>query len=387
MCVGTMEKLRATVVIWGNDNYNVLGLLRQLTPFVENVLFLVNSKTSHCATKSKYCKKYKVVKTIDEGIRFLIKYGSQNIGPKFIISSSDLLAQALDLHQYDLSQYYILCTTKEKGRLSKALDKTYQYELARQVGILVPDSRIFKYDTPVEGIRYPCLIKPAFKEKDATHPFKTKICRDENQLKATQKQLLTQGTYVLQQYIIKEKDLLVYGCRFNDGEVVYAGSFTKYRWAGGDGSYGTISREIPTCIDLDKLNTFLERIDYLGLFSAEFGIEDDKAWFYEFNLRNDGTSHYFYQANIANLPLAWIRYHINGGIKPSVNNNTAIFIDEIGDYKNVGYGVVSMSEWERQRRSASVFKIYDAHDRLPYYCVKLEKYLSRLYHKIKRRNK
>lgn len=379
-----MGKLEANVIIWGNDNYNVLGLLRQLSPYIENVLFLVNGKTGHCATKSKYCKNTKVAHSIKEGIDFLIKKGKCSRRKSFVISSSDLLAEAIDKYRDDLSKYYVLCTTSETGVLSRTLDKNLQYELARKVGINVPSSRRFNRESTIENVVYPCLVKPAFKKEGLHHPFKTKVCNNESELKKVQGMLDISGTYVLQQYVRKEKDLLVYGCRFDNGKVVYAGSFTKYRWSKGDGSYGTIDSSIPFSVDIEKLNAFLKTIDYKGLFSAEFGEENGVSWFYEFNLRNDGTSHYFYQAGLANLPLAWVAYHLNNVVPEITKAGSFTFMDEIGDYANVKNGAISETEWRRQRSKASILKYYDKDDRRPYYYMKIYQWLAKLFHKIKR---
>ena len=377
-----MNKLNATVVIWGNDNYNVLGLLRQLTPYVDEVIFLVNKKTLLCATKSKYCKKHYVAKSIDEGIEYLLAKGPKLANKAFVITSSDLLAEEIDKHRNELTQYYILSTTAEQGLLSKSLNKNYQCSLATNIGIDVPRSTIFRYNTSLVGINYPCLIKPAFKEPGVHHPFKTRICKDENEVREVQGQFDPKGTYIIQQYINKEKDLLVYGCRFEDGRVIYAGSFTKIRWSGGDGSYGIIDSTIPSCIDLGKLNSFLQAIDYRGLFSAEFGVEKGVAWFYEFNLRNDGTSHYFYQAGLTNLPLIWIQYNTIGKRDIVIKQVKAHFIDEIGDIINVKEGLVSKNVWKTQKKEATVFKYYDKADMLPYYYVKLYEFASKLFHRI-----
>lgn len=379
-----MEKLKANVFIWGNDNYNVLGLLRQLTPYVENVIFLVNGKKNYCATKSKYCSQYKLVESVSAGIDYLLEKGKSNQGLSFVITSSDLMAKAIDNHKDDLAKYYILSTTNVTGILSKAQDKIFQCELARKTGIDVPFSRLFNCESKIEDIEYPCLIKPAFKKHGVHHPFKTKVCDNELELHAIQKLLDKNGTYVLQQYIRKDKDLLIYGCRMDDGKVVYAGSFTKYRWANGDGSYGTIDSKIPDNIDVEKLNAFLREIDYRGLFSAEFGEEKGIAWFYEFNLRNDGTSHYFYQAGLANLPLAWVKYHLDGSIAEAKKTYPKVFMDEIGDYANVRNGVVSKAEWREQRSKSTIFKYYDKDDQCPYYYAKAYQWLVWLYHKLKK---
>ncbi len=378
-----MAKLKTCVIVWGNDNYNVLGLLRQLTPYIENVFFLINGKRKFCASVSKFCKKHKVVSSISDGLDYLIKLGVQTKEKSFIIATSDLIAVAIDNNKGSLSRYYYLCTTKQAGLLTKAYDKDFQYQLAKRVGIRVPESKLFFHHSSTAGVSYPCLIKPAYKEEGVHHPFKTKICNDESDLRDTQHQLDKNGTYVIQQYINKDCDLLVYGCRYDNGDVCYAGVFIKSRWSGGDGSYGILSSEIPSCLDLRQLNDFLKEIDYCGLFSAEFGVEKGVAWFYEFNLRNDGTSHYFYQAGLANMPLWWIEYNLNCASSSPEKEITAMFIDEIGDYDNVRNGVVGLNDWKKQYKSATVFKYYEKDDTLPYYFMMGYYLLSRLYQKIK----
>ena len=376
-----MERLSATVVIWGNDNYNVLGLLRQLSPFVGETVFLVNNRVLHCATLSRYCTKYIVTRSTEEAIHYLLKRSSHSNQKAFLITTSDLLASIIDEHQKELSRYYYLSSTREQGVLSKALDKQLQYEIAEEIGIHVPQSISFKWDSPIEEIIYPCLVKPAVKQKGVKHPFKFRVCKDMNELLATQVLLDHSGIYVLQQYIEKEYDVLIYGCRFEDGNVVYAGSFSKYRWSGGDGSYGYVSSSIPVCVETDKVNAFMERINYCGLFSAEFGVKDNTAWFYECNLRNDGTSHYFYQADLENLPLLWIKNHYEKCLPKIEGEKKAIFMDEIGDSDNIG-SIISIEEWKKQRRAATVFKYFDRTDKWPYYYKKFRRGLSRIYHII-----
>ena len=378
------EKIKVTVVVWGNDNYNVLGLLRQLTPYVENVIFLANGKAKGCASKSKYCKHLKVAKSQEEAIQYIERLG-KGLSPKgFLITTSDLLAECIDQYCDELSKYYYLSNTKEQGLLTKSLNKGYQYKLAHKIGINVPSSQVFRHDSAIGVEFFPCLIKPAFKEPNVKHPFKTCICNNEEDLIGAQQRLDKNGTYVLQQYIKKDYDVLIYGCRLEDGRVINAGSFTKYRWANGDGSYGIIDAVIPTCVDIGKLNAFLEETDYYGLFSAEFGVKDGIAWFYEFNLRNDGTSHYFYQAGLQNIPLLWVKSHLENLKGISSNKITATFIDEIDDNNNIKAGIVTSKEWQKQKRQATVFKYYDANDMRPYYFMKAKKLLSGVKHLIKK---
>lgn len=377
------HKLKATVIVWGNDNYNVLGLLRQLTPFVQEVIFLANRKAKGCASKSRYCHQVQIALTQEDAMAFMLDKGTKICGKGFIITTSDLLAEYVDQHSKELSRYYVLSTTKEQGRLTEVLNKDLQCKIAKRVGFNVPESRIFQWNSNINDVYYPCIVKPAFKLTDLRHPFKTCICKNLNELKSAQQLLEKSGTYVLQQYIEKEYDLLIYGCRLEDGSVIYAGVFTKYRWAkNGDGSYGFLNAIIPQHLDV-RIKAFLEEIGYCGLFSAEFGVENGDEWFYEFNLRNDGTSHYFYQAGLLNIPLMWIKSHNERNIDCGHQKFTkSIFLDEINDKDNISLGAISKPDWKRQRNEATVFKYYDNSDKLPFYYMRVIKLLSDIKHKI-----
>lgn len=93
----------------------------------------------------------------------------------------------------------------------------------------------------------------------------------------------------------------------------------------------------------------------------------DKAYFFEVNLRNDGTSHYFWQTG-ANIPLAYI--YSSAGLDYSCINTKVTeekwFIDEFFDIENVIHGRIFYSQWKKDKSEATVFKYYDKNDLEPW---------------------
>lgn len=88
-----------------------------------------------------------------------------------------------------------------------------------------------------------------------------------------------------------------------DKKICIAGALIRDRFCGtGESSHGLITPQLPSCVNVNHIEEYLERIDYYGLFSFEYGMNNNQAYFFEVNLRNDGTSHFFYQAG-ANIPL------------------------------------------------------------------------------------
>ena len=122
-----------------------------------------------------------------------------------------------------------------------------------------------------------------------------------------------------------------------DGRTEFAGVLVKDRWSSdGSTAHGYVTNEIFPCVDIEKIADYLERIDYYGPFSVEYGIAGNKAFFFEVNLRNDGTSHYFWQG-CANIPMAYVCSCAGVGYSDVQTKvcNDGFFIDEIFDYENV----------------------------------------------------
>lgn len=366
-----MEKIQNKVIVWSIDDFNTLGLMRELGNAELDVLFLIKGHAG-IAAGSKYCKAYVETATIEDGFRYLLQNHTAEVYKPIIIISSDEIITFVDQHKEEFEKHFIVPGTGEKGNVEKYIDKNTMTALAQEIGILCPASRAVTKDSDISGTEYPCLIKPSHQKPGHYNEFKFKICKNERALKRTLRFVRSDSEFILQQYIPKELDLLVYGGRMWDGNTVLAGAFIRDRWAdSGSSSHGYLTDCIPQCADTTKICEFLERIDYYGLFSVEYGLLDDKAYFFEINLRNDGTSHYFYQAG-ANIPLAYV--YSSAGLDYS-HVSTKVegkqwFADELYDVENVLLGKVSRKQWKRELAEATVCKYYDKDDPVPYEIAK-----------------
>ena len=94
------------IVIWGEDGYNALGLLRQLTGHECKLFLLVNGKIKHCATASTYCDGYAVVDNTEQGVQYLLKqFNSEELKP-VLYTTGDLFAEAVDKHKEQLEKLF-----------------------------------------------------------------------------------------------------------------------------------------------------------------------------------------------------------------------------------------------------------------------------------------
>lgn len=355
------------IIIWGVDDFNTLGLLREYGEPQMDVFFLIKGKAAY-ACKSKYCNHYHFIKSNDEGLNYLLENFSQEKKKPIIITSGDGIAVFIDQHKIELEKYFIIPGTSKQGLQEKYTDKNTMTQLAEEIGILCPKSTYCRWDSNVNDVTYPCLIKPAHQKPGHYNEFKFKICNTKAELKRVLKIVRHDSEFILQDYIPKEKDLLVYGSRMWDGKTILAGAMIRDRWAdSGSSSHGLMTKNVPTCIDIVKISNFLDRIDYHGVFSFEYGMVGEKAYFFEVNLRNDGTSHYFYQSG-ANIPLAYA-YSCVGEDYTQVNTEVIEdrwFIDEVFDFENVIKGIISKKQWKADMKQATVFKYYDKNDVEPW---------------------
>lgn len=356
------------VIIWGADDYNPLGLFRQIHRYAE-IVFIRDGGAKLCASKSKYCKILHKVNSLEVGMKCLLdNYSSEQYKP-FLITSSDLIAEYVDLHKDLLEPYFYITGTKEKGLLTRVLDKNLMGQMAQRIGFDVPASRECKWDTDINSVDYPCLLKPDKNRVDHQKEFKTKICYSREELESTLKAVEKDSVFVLQDYVSKIADALIYGCRTLSGEVIIAGMNWKTRWdSGGNGSFGYTTGVIPETIKLDLIEKCLSEIDYTGLFSFEYAMTKDKAYFLEFNLRNDGTSHYFHQAGV-NIPMIWILNTLGMDYSdfPQRVEGQKMFMAVYDDFSNVREGKLPFKEWRKNKREAEIFRYYDKDDKMPYY--------------------
>lgn len=363
-----MNETKKKVIIWGVDDYNVLGLCRQFAKSDFELLFIAYRGNANCATVSKYCTNFVEALTIEDGYNYLMTHCANTEDKAVLINSNDLIAEFIDEHSIELKKYFTITGTTKPGTVKKYDDKGAMGKLAEDIGFLVPQTKICNWNTNISDVKFPCILKPCHQTVGKYNEFKFKVCTTPTQLKNTLRFVRHDSEFLLQQYIPKEKDILIYGARMMDGKTCLAGALIRDRFCGtGESSHGVITANIPKCVNTEHIAQFLERIDYYGLFSVEYGMVKDEAYFFEVNLRNDGTSHFFFQAG-ANIPLAWAYSSLGldySKIKTVVDGDS-YYMDEIYDIQNVKEGKISKEQWEKEKSDATVFKYYDKEDLAPY---------------------
>ena len=364
-----MKSIPNKVLMFGPDNSHALGVVRELAAANIDFEFLVQGKAQKCATKSRYCRKFREFASYDDALDYAIKNYGNAFHKAILLAMGDLIAEKFDNRYSELSKLFYLSGTKQQGLLTKFDDKNLMCEKARVHGFSVPYTKEYKLGDDLSDVPYPCIIKPNI--VNSRGEFKTKILQNKEEFDSFKRYLSPQNSYVIQQYISKEYDLLVYGCRMKDGSVVLSGTYYKDRWSDdGGASHGYVIAEIPDYCNRKGIASFLADIDYYGLFSVEYGLEKGVAYFYEFNLRNDGTTNVFFGGG-ANLPAAWAfdcaDIEFDGATKV---DGKRYVINETLDQINIIKGVVSKEQWKKDYAQATIFYFYDKDDIEPWRIAK-----------------
>lgn len=356
------------IVIWGADNYNTLGLIRSLACHDFDILLLINGKRNGVASASKYCQKYHETSSIEDAVVFLEENYPEQEAP----TNRAVLIPGGDAYSIGTAQFFerlhrrfhLMCTADPSIQIS-VTDKGIMGKTAEKAGLLTPKAQKFTVSTTDINVAFPIILKPIYSEGRVE--FKTKIIKTQTELDKFRKFLNPNNVYLMQQFIPRIHDIVVYGCRLPDGELVLAGHHTLERWSDdGGGSYGHLYPDIPEYLNPDGLKHFFDSIDYYGLFSAEYGYYAGKAYFYEVNLRNDGFCHLSFQAG-ANLPLLWVSACLNLNLEASpIMTKSVIGMNEIYDFSNVLHGRISYQRFKKDKSEAQAFHFYDPKDPQPY---------------------
>lgn len=357
------------VIVFGSAGYNTLGVIRNLAhkSDIKTFLLLIKSSQMRATLMSNACKDYKIVKNAKEGITYLDKYfNSQE--KAIILPTSDLAEYYLDKNYNLLKNRFTFPNAGKQGRVGELMDKILMTDIARKNGISVPYSLHYDKNSELpDTVPYPCIIKPL--KSISGNKVDIKICQNRAELLEAINTSTHTQEFIIQQYIKREYDILLIGCRLLSGEIFLAGIFKKLRWVsnGEDGSWGIITNSIEEYIDKTKTIKFLQSLDYFGPFSIEYGVENNIPYFFEINLRNDGTSHYFNCLNI-NLPYTWIKGCINPHIDYTASKPTKefYFIDEFGDFTNIMTTKLTFKQWRKDFNQAKVFKYFSKSDLLPF---------------------
>lgn len=375
-------------ILFGVGNYNTLGVLHCMAAKgIEVFLLLVG--TGKCLLHgevlgySKYARHGHVVNTEQEGLEWLLAHQSDFPQGTVIYPTSDTAETLLDAHCDRLSTFFHFPNCGKQGEVTRLMEKDVQTALAAQHGIRTLQSMYTNNtDCDFSKVPYPCMVKPLISISGSKGDMR--VCGSREELDEALVSAKHTKEFIVQQYIQNEADLLFLGIRLPNGEV-WLPSLVKKPGVSSTGEYthAIVTTAIPEHLpELEEVKAFVSSLNYVGPFSIEFGLEKGRNYFFEINLRNDGTSHYPLASGVN---IAYVYYRACKGLLTAddmmYTQGEYPMVDEVLDVRRVLSREISFGEWWRFFRSAKAYRYYVSFDKRIAICL-VPMFISRLMGKI-----
>lgn len=376
------DMLLPDFIIFGAGNYNSLGVLHAMAETGKNVFILCiglsrDRKHGNIIGYSRFAKNIHEVSSPKEGVEWLKK--NKNLFPQdtIIYPTGDKEEKALDNSFDDLKNYYIFPACGERGDVSRLMDKNLQIDQASRLGIRVLNSQFSNTpDFSFEKVVYPCMVKPLNSTSGSKGDMR--VCENVEQLKEALNSGKNTDNFIVQKYIKNEADLLFLGIALPNGHIMIPALVKKPGVSPtGEYTHAIITTDIDSHLpEKEDVISFVKSLNYIGPFSIEFGLEKGKNYFFEINLRNDGTSHYPLGLGV-NIPLIYYNSIHNREYPSSWEFGEYEMIDETWDLRRFFSKEISLIKWYKSFINAGSYKYYHNQDRklifhlVPMFCNRL----------------
>ena len=360
-----IDYLNRKIVIVGGNHHNTLSMVRCFGECGIKVDLIVVGTVKGAAVRSKYVEMYYLVRDVEDVISVLMRNYANEINKATIISCADDIAAQLDVHYSQLISFFNFFHANEDNRVSKYMNKLVQVELAKDVGLHVPFTTIYQKGGDISFDNFPYLLKPLV-SKDGGK--RIHICSSKEELEYLLVEQSEHYNILVQEYIIKEYEIVVLGVSIND-DVLLPGYIRKIRENKGGTTYATVEDigNLPFEL-IESCKLIIRKMGYEGLFGIEFIYNKGEYYFIEVNLRNDATCYALAKAGV-NLPLIYFlaingmdyRFYLTG----KVSHLTSMV--ELKDFKFVLKGQVSLVKWMRELCKCDVLFYCNKEDMNPFW--------------------
>lgn len=356
------------VIVLGNDHTNSLGVVQTLGKSGFEVYAFVWGAKTGLLDSSRYATKVYGSSNEQECIKNILQTFVTVEERIPIIACCDSAALALEKNSDRLKDKFVF-EYSGKYTFEYLFKKENQVKLAIESGFNVPKTWNLSDSKEIpEDVVFPCLIKPLVSCEGAKCDIR--VCENIIELKQSLNTLKCTSQVLIQQYIDKDFELCILGCALKNGDVIIPCEEKKlsiYPKKTGLVCFanlqplndGTISHNIK-CI--------IKSIGYVGIFSVELmhNKEDDKFYFTEVNLRNDGGNSFVYKYG-ANLPLNHIEDLGNERLTIFTKFNPGYYIWDMHHFLSLMHRETSFTTWLAELMKSRGFITYFPDDRKPFF--------------------
>lgn len=346
-------------ILFGPGSDNTLGVLHQLHNIGIDPLLLITGSSKdikgyNIIGYSRYAKRIVEVADEKEGFDWIMRNKSQFESNTIIFPTSDPTERILDENFNILSRHFQFPNAGKEGAVSRLMDKQLQTGIAADYGLRIIKSQYSNSpDFDLNAVDYPCMVKPLNSTEGSKSDMR--VCNSEAELIEALENGKHTRNFIVQQLLDSKADLLVLGNAFTNGDVWISSIVYKPGVSSiGEYSYCFVSTDVDKYLPEKKeLIDFVKSLHYVGPFSVEFGVVGTKNYFFEINLRNDGTSHYPLDMGV-NIAEAYI----NDRPCEDVKKMEYEMICEECDMKRLFSGQLTPLAWYKSYFGAGVYKYY-----------------------------
>lgn len=356
------------VIVLGNDHTNSLGIVQCLgRSGFQMIAFVWGVKTGFVKS-SIYAKEVHTAKDVQSYIDLMLQLYGDNEKKIPIIACCDTAALALERNS-DRLQNVFLYEYSISYTLDYLAKKENQVRLAVEADFEVPktwnlnDSKVVPKD-----VTFPCLIKPLVSCEGAKSDIK--ICRTIEELQHNLNNLQFTKCVILQQYIERDYEISILGCGLKNGDVIIPcveNKLTLYPRNVGLECLANI-QPLKDMQIVNSIELFIKTIGYVGVFSVEMMHckKDNKYYFTEINLRNDGANGFVYKYG-ANLPLNHIEDLLGRPLTEFTKFNSGYYIWEMHHLQSLLHREITLRQWFSELKKSRGFLVYFPEDKVPFY--------------------
>lgn len=299
------------IVILGNDHTNTLGLIQSLGGFDYDIYAAIWGLKTGIVKSSKYLKGLITGRSPENCIRAIYSCFKNEPEKTIILCACDSAALELERNKDLLQDNFLFEYTYGRYSISQLQEKSLQVKLALEAGFNVPIS--IEISDPEQiplnsSFKGPYIYK-ALKSVEGDKGDLT-ICEDWIKLRRKAKITLAKTPRILvQQYINRDYEISILGCSLKNGECIIPAIEHKLSLFPKNVGLECLAYvdELNDSTIIKPITQLLSNIGYIGLFSVEMMHckSDNKYYFTEINLRNDGANSFIRKYGV-NLPLIHI---------------------------------------------------------------------------------
>lgn len=356
------------VIVFGNDHTNSVGVIHSLGKAGYKIIGLLYGYIHGFVQSSKYTERLMSAKDPQSCIDLLLNTDFNDEGKIPIIPTCDLAALTLERNRASLSSHFVFEYSKYHS-LESLAGKEYQVRLAEQIGFNVPKSWKLKSHSELpNNLIYPCIIKPLVSSSGAKSDIR--ICNSLEELKFNLNTLEYTRDVLIQQYIERDYEISILGCSLTTGQCILPAvenKLTLYPKYVGLECLANL-QPLQDQMIRAKIEVLCKAIGYVGLFSVEMMHSriDNKFYFTEINLRNDGAESFVTKFG-ANLPLNHVQDLLGLPITIHKSFKPGYYIWEMHHLQSLLCGDITIGTWLKDLLKSRGFLMSHKGDMGPFF--------------------